>query len=478
MRKLFLAAGVAALAIATPAVGKPDKAGGDRGPKAGNIERGGGGGGEARAQRAQVRGDEARGNRGGQRAAEVDRRGGDRLQRRAGQEMRLATMQARGNSEARGGGNARSDDNRRVENRTRDNDVRARGTARNDARARGGQVRVSEDRPNKLRAQDRNRDSNRIVEQRRGDRELRVRDRDDDRDDRRIRVRDGDRNRVVLRDGGFRLSDWDDRDRWTRGSAFGLIDGCPPGLAKKNNGCLPPGQAKKMIGSVLPAAYASHALPRELRYLYPDTNDYYYRYGDGYAYRVDRQSNLVSALLPLIGAGLGIGQPFPYSSPAYHVPSYYQPFYPATDRYDYRYANGYIYEIDRFTGEITDIIPQYDHGYGVGQMLPASYSYYNLPQQYRQWYVDDDDYYYRYAPGSIYRVDRETNLITSIVSLLAGGLGVGQPLPMGYDVYNVPFAYRDRYYDTPDAWYRYGNGNIYQVDPTTRLITAIVQAIV
>jgi hypothetical protein len=24
--------------------------------------------------------------------------------------------------------------------------------------------------------------------------------------------------------------------------------GCPPGLAKKNNGCLPPGQAKKLYG--------------------------------------------------------------------------------------------------------------------------------------------------------------------------------------------------------------------------------------
>ncbi len=25
-------------------------------------------------------------------------------------------------------------------------------------------------------------------------------------------------------------------------------NGCPPGLAKKNNGCLPPGQAKKIYG--------------------------------------------------------------------------------------------------------------------------------------------------------------------------------------------------------------------------------------
>ena len=54
----------------------------------------------------------------------------------------------------------------------------------------------------------------------------------------------------------------------------------------------------------------------------------------------------------------------------------------------------------------------------------------------------------------------------------AGGAGqrsairIGQPLPVGYDTYNVPFAYRDQYYDTDDAWYRYANGYVYQVDPS------------
>jgi hypothetical protein len=57
-------------------------------------------------------------------------------------------------------------------------------------------------------------------------------------------------------------------------------------------------------------------------------------------------------------------------------------------------------------------------------------------------------------------------------------MSIGQQLPLGYDAYNVPFAYRDQYQDSPDSWYRYSNGNIYQVDPTTRLVSAIVQAIV
>jgi len=44
-------------------------------------------------------------------------------------------------------------------------------------------------------------------------------------------------------------------------------------------------------------------------------------------------------------------------------------------------------------------------------------------------------------------------------------------------VYNVPYSYRATYYDTPNAWYRYNNGYIYQVDPVTRLVTAIVASI-
>ena len=41
---------------------------------------------------------------------------------------------------------------------------------------------------------------------------------------------------------------------------------CPPGLAKKNNGCLPPGQAKKryVIGHPLPHGIVVGELPLEL----------------------------------------------------------------------------------------------------------------------------------------------------------------------------------------------------------------------
>lgn len=41
---------------------------------------------------------------------------------------------------------------------------------------------------------------------------------------------------------------------------------CPPGLAKKNNGCLPPGQAKKLwaIGQPLPTSVVFYPLPDTL----------------------------------------------------------------------------------------------------------------------------------------------------------------------------------------------------------------------
>ena len=40
---------------------------------------------------------------------------------------------------------------------------------------------------------------------------------------------------------------------------------CPPGLAKKNNGCMPPGQAKKwQIGRVLPRDVVYYELPQSV----------------------------------------------------------------------------------------------------------------------------------------------------------------------------------------------------------------------
>jgi hypothetical protein len=232
--------------------------------------------------------------------------------------------------------------------------------------------------------------------------------REDRRDDRFVRRgfedrRDGDR---LYRD--------DDR----RFAGYGRS--CPPGLAKKHNGCLPPGQAKKRfgVGERFDRSWSDgYRIPAAYRRVYYDSPDYSYRYDDGgYIYRTDRGSDLISAIIPLLGGGFGIGQP-----------------------------------------------------------LPAGYDVYNVPMQYRDTWYDNDDYRYRYGDNAIYRVDNQSGMIDGIVALLGGDLNVGERLPSGYDAYNLPMDYRDQYQDGDDYLYRYADNNIYQVDAKTQLIQAIVQ---
>ncbi len=239
-----------------------------------------------------------------------------------------------------------------------------------------------------------------------------------------VRVRDLDGDDVLIR-RAF------DRNLFP-GLGGGLIAGCPPALDKKDNGCLPPGQAKKLIGTPLArTAFANSLLPVQYRNWFRDDEDYFFRSGDGFIYRVDRDDGLIDGLIPL-AAGLGGMGGLGYG--------------------------GY---------------------YALGDPWPSPYNFYNVPQQYRSTWFDNGDDCYRYDGwGAIYQVRCDTNVVSSIVSLLAGDLGVGSRLPMGYDVYNVPLAYRSNYADTSDAWYRYNDGYIYRVDPTTRLITAVIDALV
>jgi hypothetical protein len=181
--------------------------------------------------------------------------------------------------------------------------------------------------------------------------------------------------------------------------------GCPPGLAKKNNGCLPPGIAKKIYGDPW-FRYAPF-------YGWAGSNDWWYT--NGYAYRLDPGTGLVNSFLPLLGGGLFPGNAWPSAYTDYAIDPYYRRYY----------------------------------GYG--------------------------DYDYRYADGTLFAVDPGTQQINSIAALLTGDpWAVGQPMPPGYYAYNVPPPYRARYYDTPDVWYRYSDGYIYRVDPTTQLVSAVI----
>lgn len=227
-----------------------------------------------------------------------------------------------------------------------------------------------------------------------------------DRRDVRVTYDDRDDRRVIRGDRDYR---WLSEDR-----SRGLIDGCPPGLAKKRNGCNPPGQVRdryerSLFGSAYrPSLFGLNNYGR---------GDYYYN--DGYLVRYGDRGG-ISGWIPLLGGALGIGNAWPSGYRSYEVPDYY---------------------VD----------------------------YYNLGGPDR----------YRYADNVIYRVDPEDAAITSVAALITGDeITVGQPMPRGYDVYNVPYAYRDRYYDSPDRMYRYSDGYVYQIDPETRLVAAAIDLLI
>ena len=112
----------------------------------------------------------------------------------------------------------------------------------------------------------------------------------------------------------------------------------------------------------------------------------------------------------------------------------------------------------------------------VGNQWPSYYDRTPVPDYYVDYYNLGAPDSYRYADDVLYRVDPQNDAITSIAALLTGDqFNVGQRMPAGYDIYNVPYDYRDQYYDTPEADYRYADGYIYEVDPTTQLVQAAIQ---
>lgn len=357
MTKFMLAAGAAALAIASPGLAErgQNKGGGNKNHAANTqkAERGGGG------QQA---------------------RGGDK----ARNQQRMAQTDT---NRGKGGDKPRADNRR--------DDKGGKNVRVDNGRGRGpDNVRVAK------------------VDENRG----RGRGNDD------VRVVNNEKIRVLDRD-------FDDVDvryapRWSgNGLRLGFVDGCPPGLAKKGNGCLPPGQAKKLVGTRIAPAILSNGLVGPYRLWYRDDDDFRYRWDDDYIYRIRRDGDLIDAMFP--------------------------------------YANRDFYY------------------YPVGAAYPDYFNYYNVPYQYRSYYPDGGDYLYRYGDGAIYMVDPATQMISGIAALLTGApLAVGQPLPPTYGVYNVPMAYRSTYFDSPNAMYRYNDGYIYRVDPTTMLVTSVIDALV
>ena len=226
--------------------------------------------------------------------------------------------------------------------------------------------------------------------------------------------------------------------------------------------------------------YPAYSTPYGYQNLYYSQPGYNYQYGNGGIYQVDPTTQLVSALVALVtGANFGVGQQMPMGYDVYNVPSAYRSTYFDTADAWYRYDDGAIYQVDPRTRMIEAAIPLSYGGYNVGYPVPAAYPGYAVPERYDDLYYSAPGYDYRYFDGGIYAIDPDRQIVQSQVALLTGNtFGVGQMLPAGYDAYNLPFDYRDRYFDSDRAMYRYADGYIYQVDPKTRLIQAVIDAIV
>ena len=92
-----------------------------------------------------------------------------------------------------------------------------------------------------------------------------------------------------------------------KGTLYGYgTGGCPPGLGRKNNGCMPPGKVKQLYttGQRYPGNYGSlwnyNQIPRDLRSQYDLTRSGRYYYSDGYLYEVDPRTRLIQQVVSAI----------------------------------------------------------------------------------------------------------------------------------------------------------------------------------
>ena len=185
-----------------------------------------------------------------------------------------------------------------------------------------------------------------------------------------------------------------------------LIDGCPPGLAKKRNGCLPPGQAKDRYRSFEPGFFGLNGA---------EGGRYFYEDGYLLQYRPDG----IAGFLPLLGGALGIGNIWPASYANAPLPNYYSDYFQLGDRDGYRYADNVIYRVDPQTTAITSVAGLLTgNAFEIGRPMPRGYDVYNMPFDLREQYSDTADARYRYADGYVYKIDPGTALVTSALALV------------------------------------------------------------
>jgi hypothetical protein len=111
----------------------------------------------------------------------------------------------------------------------------------------------------------------------------------------------------------------------------------------------------------------------------------------------------------------------------------------------------------------------YGNAYGNRGSATSQYGQYGQYGQYdrNQAYRDDD----RYARDDRNRDDRDDGYGDEDgIELRVGDRATG-------DLYGVPDQYRARFRDTPYVYYRYGAGNVYQIDARSGAVTRVIRIV-
>ncbi|WP_294287179.1 hypothetical protein [uncultured Sphingomonas sp.] len=205
-----------------------------------------------------------------------------------------------------------------------------------------------------------------------------------------------------------------DRDAWFAGPPR-VIEGCPPGAVRRGDACLLPTRAQPFWGGGTDRYDGWYGRYADWR----RDPQYDYRYDDGYLYRTNTGTNIVSAFLPLLGGALFGGNIWPQAATDYQVPDYYGDYFGYNDGLDYRYGDGAILGVNPASGSIDGIAALLTgNQWAVGQAMPAGYDFYNVPPQFRDRYADSGEHLYRYSDGQLYDVDPTTRIVQQIIQLV------------------------------------------------------------
>jgi Ni/Co efflux regulator RcnB len=103
------------------------------------------------------------------------------------------------------------------------------------------------------------------------------------------------RERQEIKHGGYFKDEHRDHVRQYYTSYYTEKKRCPPGLAKKNNGCMPPGQARKWdVGQPVPAGVTLYAVPQPvIVHLPPAPYGYRYARVGGDVVLIQVQGNII-----------------------------------------------------------------------------------------------------------------------------------------------------------------------------------------